>query len=1196
MNLSAVRSQTTLQVLLYGGIALIVVSMLFLGQTMTTSTFLAQAGFLLAPATFFYGAGALVCRYLKAPLAGPGIVATGAWLVGVDLIHLEGSRALLPAAIEPYYWLVASLFAVALLTVTGHRVRTWLVVPLVPISQVNALATVMAIVGLPVAWWSVAAFGLVLAWWEFGPRDERWTAIYRVSAVLLAGFLLFFSNWLEAPGSGPTTIVATWLAGAGVVAWLGLRYGWTNAGPLVIVMLAYASAWALPPTLWPIAWVMLAFVTILFIERQMVGERQMLDPARSKSLAIEISVAVAVLLSSIAALYVKTALFAGVVIPPPVAILVLFVAGVAIAWLGWRREMGIAAHLGLWLMASAWAEVYVFLFQDGGAYGFWLALLAAVALLVERFLTTVRGHVKKRKQVTVTETVMRWPLADLSIGLSIIIVIWAVLNVLAVDILLITLTLFMVIGVWLAAGLVYRLPILLHVALWMAPLPYALTLLLVAPPLRTLPLIGFAWQVLGLVYLLLGHAMSHHRPPLLWPFFIAGYCLLGCGITLTIGMPALFLVSLGLVMLVCLGSSVAVIANLHPAWTALVARFISPEQRPYAFHNVHNSFLVLGAWITSIWLYLMLASTALTFSQQGIVLVLFSSAWILLGRLLARLPRAIGWPVYGAGWFMWCIGLLHVFFAPTEALITIILGLAISVEALCRTREVYWMPVLVLQLLFTALQIAWLLSLSGQMVLLAVLTAITVAGMWYECSSRQAGRLTAYTGVVVLAVIWLSRPDFVSSFWLSLVFISVALRYRNWQYLLPVYGLWTAWGLIAHFNVAPFWQHLFVGGLAQILAGVTLIRRGLVPRCRTLEQLLFRQSNGGTFLLWSGGISTGIALVAATQTGPVLAVLPTPFLLLAITVTVSVMVLNVRGLHTIATGLWAVVYFMVVAGLYTQPYVTQKLAVLNIATAFVTLTIQAVSRYLVVFRRPGWVLRRLAWWIRPLLVVSVLLLLFNLISHLALLLYTQWLEVIGYPALLLNGLLLMAVIVVILWHRRRGDLLLLLVGLWWLNWALVLDGLGLSGILWHAIPLGMVCIALSRVLYLPNTRSLEALAVVVPVVGLVLEGNVSGSVFVPLTTAGLYLDGFALVSLASVGLYLVGVMVYGALAGRRLPFACPLVMIGGGLAWQVVTINFWLAPLAVGLLAIGAVLLLEINPGMVEQRLARWVRQWQQWD
>ena len=81
---------------------------------------------------------------------------------------------------------------------TGHRARIWLLIPLVPLTQINAIAAIMSAIGLSVAWWPVFAFLLVLVWWESPLNDDEWKLVYRVSAVLFEVFLLVFSYWLPA--------------------------------------------------------------------------------------------------------------------------------------------------------------------------------------------------------------------------------------------------------------------------------------------------------------------------------------------------------------------------------------------------------------------------------------------------------------------------------------------------------------------------------------------------------------------------------------------------------------------------------------------------------------------------------------------------------------------------------------------------------------------------------------------------------------------------------------------------------------------------------------------------------------------------------------------------------------------------------------------------------------------------------------
>jgi hypothetical protein len=518
-------------------------------------------------------------------------------------------------------------------------------------------------------------------------------------------------------------MLVTWGACALLVAILGFRHGWVNLGPLAIVLLACALAWGLPIVWWPPVWLVIGIGTVIFIERLALGK------AESNKLALEMSTALAILLSGAAALLsVMLPFFGGASIPTLTALVVGF-SGSLMIWIGWRRALTIAEHAGLWLLASAWGGLYFIGFADSGAYGLWMSLLAVTAVAIERIQQTFSKQ-KHKDMHSIRAAVMRWPLADLVIGLTAMIVIWSALSISSSEPWIITVTMSLVIGVWIIAGMLYRLPILLHVALWLAPLPYALLLILTVPPLRHAPMIGLAWQLLAAVMLLIGHLMPRYRPAMQAPFFITGYILLGLGMTLTLSDPVLLLIGLLLVVIVAVLTSAIVIAGRHPFWTVVIAWAIPPESRPYAYKHVHNAFLFLSAWLLAIWLYLMLGYTDMAVPRQGLALVLFSTIWLVLGRLLPRLPGVVGWPVYAAGWFMWLIGLLLVFFSPTEAMITAVVGLALSGEALYRSKEMNWMPVFILQVLFIALQIAWMFSvLSGYTILLGTAVVFCSVGI-----------------------------------------------------------------------------------------------------------------------------------------------------------------------------------------------------------------------------------------------------------------------------------------------------------------------------------------------------------------------------------------------------------------------------------------------------------------------------------
>jgi hypothetical protein len=151
----------SLRLTLYSGIILIVISILFLGRDMNSASFGVQLAIALATPGIFYLIGGLVYRYLRAPLAAPGIVATGAWLVAVELIHFREQMDLMPDAFRSWYWFAASILAAGIITWTGWKARIWLLLPLVPLMQLNAIWAVMNTADLRIEWWAALTFVLV---------------------------------------------------------------------------------------------------------------------------------------------------------------------------------------------------------------------------------------------------------------------------------------------------------------------------------------------------------------------------------------------------------------------------------------------------------------------------------------------------------------------------------------------------------------------------------------------------------------------------------------------------------------------------------------------------------------------------------------------------------------------------------------------------------------------------------------------------------------------------------------------------------------------------------------------------------------------------------------------------------------------------------------------------------------------------
>jgi hypothetical protein len=1164
MNLETLLSQKSLRLSLYSGIVLIVVSMLFLGRDVETSPFLMQIGLAILTPAVFYGIGGWIYRHLNAPLAAPGIVATGAWLVVIELVHFYDRRDQLPGVAEADYWLIASLLAALIVTLTAYRARIWLLVPLVPLAQINATWAVMSATGLSIAWWPVFSFLLVLAWWELPLRDAEWRQAYRASAVLLEIFLLIFSYWL--PIKTEHSMLITWAACALLVAILALRHGWINLGPLAMVLLACAAAWGLPLIWWPLAWLLIGVGTVVFIEQLARHD------AERHTLALELSTALAVLLSGLAALLAKSAEFLGSPLPVWVVIPVLVISGSLMIFIGYRRALNTAQHAGLWLLAAAWGELYFALFETSEVFGLWLCLLAVIALLVERLLLTWnRG--KRKITHSVRQVVAGWPLADLVIGLTLLIVLWAGMTSLdlpTTDPMIVAATMAIVIGVWLVAGLLYRLPVLLHVALWLAPLPYLLILILLAPYLSTTRIFGFALQLLAVIYLLIGHLLIRQRPAVLAPFFVAGYAQVGIGLTMTLGDPMLLIASLTLVVIVCFATSLAVIAGLHPAWDVAVARLIPPDRRPYAYRHVRQAFIFLTAWLLMIWLYLMLGAANFAPARQGIILVLMSSAWIVLGRLLPRLPDLAGWPVYAAGWLMWCTGLLLVFFSPPEAIITAIFGLALSAEALHRSKAIHWMPVFMLQLLFSVLQVAWMIDLPGHSLLLAVTMGLALVGMAYDRPDQRAGRLTALTGGALSLLIWLSHVDPITTFGISLLALAVLLRYRRWP-LGFVFHL-ALIVLLITFRMEIYWQWVMLAGGVQFMIGSLLVIRLRPRRFRTREMLLFEERDWASSFLWIGGLSVLAGFWSGWQRAATPADLMLPLAAVGAMLALCTTWLRVRRLPYAPVILWTAALLLRTDTLARLPFrqAGDAIVVYSVGIAVWVLALQGVitaalrdSRLL---HRARW----LRWWIRPLLHTSTFLGVIGVLMAFVLLLYPVHVIWFGLTLLLYS-------LACLILFRRDGRLiwLLMAVALVWIGWLMLLARLGLTGLQWHTLPIGLLLLVMARAVRRIDPGFTELIAVGLMIYGAAVDIKLFGGLF---SLAGLI-----------AALQLIGLFVYGYRAQRPAPLAVTLSMGMGGLLWLIFRINPWLIPLLAGVLLLAAAVLLEVERARVE----RWWSDWQ---
>ncbi len=1104
---------------LYAGMALIVVSVLFLMRDQRSASFIVQMLTALVAPVFFYIVGGLSMRYLRAPLASPGLVTTGAWLLVVGLIHLHTQRDLLPGSAPNFYWSIASVLVAVIVTLTGRYIQFALLYPLAPLVQINAMWAVMGVIGVPLTWIPALSFALVIAWWEIPSRTGRmgdvWHHTYKTSAVLLTLFLFIFSYWLPAPTD--QVVLATWGAGGLMLIALGLRYGVVSMIPLGIVIGAFALAWGLPITLWSVSWLALAVVTIAFIER-LNGQKRNESTAK----AMEFSMALAIALSGAAAVFAAAGGVFGAQLHPLAITAVLLVSGGQLLWLGWRRQKTFASHLGLWLTAAGWATFYFDWLGSTQAFGLWLALMAAAALLIERLM---RSHhaAKPKSSFTVYDAVVQYPLADLAIGLSVMILIWTANNINAAPPLLITVTLLVTCGVWMISGLFYRLPALIHVALWVAPLPVALLLMYLNPAIWSLPLMGMEWQILAVIYLVIAAALTKRLPSLRLPFYLAGFAYLAFGLTLSLHSPIWLPVSLGIVVIVCLIKAALIATDNDPVWSFAAAKVISPDKRPYAYQALEDLFLLMGAWLAVIWLQLMLGYTNLSMPQQGMTLVILSGAWFTLGRVITQVWRISGWMVYSAGWLMWLIGLLQVFFSPSEAIIATIVGLVVCAEALSRSRASYWMPLAVMQVVFITLQGARLLSLEPASLLWGVVLVVTLGGMVLDRSKdiqrHRIGRLTAATSTGIAVILFaLNYPLASSGIFGLLAIISAALLiYKRWEFLLLFNAVFLSWIYLG--AIAVYWRSAWlepIGGAAATFGLLALLN---------------------VVLAWWLGARH--APKASRRAAPILALVMV-FIALAVTANSSALFpLNWESARVTLSAAGFVLALAIIVG------------------------IKRAIRTPRPFRRAA---RRLVWWIRPLLIFSQALTLGGAWVLLSASTAHAWsinsMRPITFGWMIAALLLTIYAVVAyrLLKHPLWSAVALVSGGVVW--FAFVSGFIAANGglddhMMLITLPIGIVLLwaAKDNWMHLEKPKLLEWLAII-----LLVGGAAQYWMFVNLTR-DLSGEWIAPVPMA---LHIIGLTAYGWLTRRGLPFGIGVFFIGAALVFGVARVNIWLMPLFAG--------------------------------
>ncbi|MBK8021331.1 MAG: hypothetical protein IPK19_07815 [Chloroflexi bacterium] len=468
-----------------------------------------------------------------------------------------------------------------------------------------------------------------------------------------------------------------------------------------------------------------------------------------------------------------------------------------IALFGVRQKIPAASHVAVWGLAGAWAIAHRAWVGTPATFGLWMTVPAVVAVLFGRFTHHRRKH---KKAESFLSAMFSWPAADLAVGLSIVSLLATAANLKLMDHIVLMQTLLALSALWLALGIEYRLPVFVHLALYVAPFP--LTMMLISSSLifTYLPILGMAWQLGGVGLLLIAHGMSRGSALVRAPFFITGYALIGAGLVLadTITLP----LHLGIAMLASLVTAALILLDRHPLWDDFAAWVAPPAVRPYANRAIRSAFLLLGAWLAAVWFQIMLGALGLPAERQGLGLVLISSAWFLIGWTLDRIPGVMGWTVHSAGWLIYGVGLLQVFFAPAEAVIAAVFGLGVTAEQLFRQRRRYWLPVALMQIAFVVMQGARLFALPAGS-LLGLLVIGILIGALAQRHKTSVRPVVIAGALIALAAVTIFGPggpqqyvnDIARVVLLAGLSVIVVFREPMWR-LGAVPVLWTTWWLV----------------------------------------------------------------------------------------------------------------------------------------------------------------------------------------------------------------------------------------------------------------------------------------------------------------------------------------------------------------------------------------------------------------